>query len=64
MEPLGDLGSSEGGDDIGGRGIGVCETSVLEVRCIGGEDIDGEDHTRESDCCEYLPSAPALVTDI
>jgi hypothetical protein len=35
VETFGNLGSGKGGDDVWGRGVGVCETSVLEVRSVG-----------------------------
>ena len=57
MESLGNLGSGIGSNDVWRRGKCVCETSVLEVRSIGSEDIDAEDHTGESDRCEDLRSA-------
>jgi hypothetical protein len=56
MEPLGNLGSGKGSNDIRGRRVGVCKTSILEVRSISGKDIDRKDHAGESDRCEYLQS--------
>lgn len=47
-------GTSKGGDDVRRRGEGIGETSVLEMRSVRSNDIDGEDHTYETDRVEHL----------
>jgi hypothetical protein len=53
-EFLGNLGASEGGNDIWRRGEGECETSVLQSRGIGRNDIDGVFHSTKSKLIENL----------
>lgn len=54
VESLGGLGSSEGGDNVRGRGEGVGQTSVLQLGDIGSEDVHTESHASESDGVEDL----------
>lgn len=51
---LGRLGSGEGGDDVGGRGKGVRQASVLELGGIGSDDIDTEGHAAKAQVVEDL----------
>ena len=51
---LGRLGSGEGGDDVGGRGKGIRQASVLELGGIGGDDIDTKGHAAKAQVVEDL----------
>jgi hypothetical protein len=57
VELLRDLGARVRRDDPRRGGERVREASVAEVRDVGGEDVDGEDHADETDRVEDLLSA-------
>jgi hypothetical protein len=54
VELVGDLGTSECGDDVGRGSEGKRQTSVLQFGSIGGDDINGILHTTEADIVEDL----------
>lgn len=51
---FGNFGSGKGRDNVWAGRVGVGETSITEVRGIGREDIDTEDHACEPHRREYL----------
>jgi hypothetical protein len=64
VELICNLGTGERGDDVGGRGEGKCKTSVLELRGVGGDDIDTVLHTTEADVVEDLTRDVSAIAKI
>ncbi len=49
VEVIGSLGTSERGDDIGRRGKGVGQPSILQLGRVGGDNVHTVCHAAETD---------------
>lgn len=58
---LAGCGTCVGGDDIWRRSERISQTSVAQRRCVGGDDINAEDHAREANAVEHLSLRQRLL---